>query len=237
MEWYGRLAQKVVPTLYRMKGPSRPIPFIEDLAVPPRALADFLVRMQNVLKQHEVTASLFAHAGHGQLHIRPFLDLSDPADAAKLAPLAIDLYREVLDVGGTISGEHAAGLSRTAFIRQQYGPLADVFVEVKRIFDPQNLLNPGKIVNGDPDALVASSSGERTGRGGASARGDDRSGAEAAAASPIQLQFRWTQAEVAEVARDCNGCGACRSQLSDVRMCPIFRLAPAEESSPGPRPT
>ena len=51
-------------------------------------------------------------------------------------------------------------------------------------------------------------------------------------ASPIQLQLRWTPAEVAEVARDCNGCGACRSQLSDVRMCPIFRLAPAEESSP-----
>ncbi len=154
MEWYGRLAQKVVPTLYRMKGPSRPIPFVEDLAVPPRALADFLVRMQNVLKQHEVTAALFAHAGHGQLHIRPFLDLANPADLAKLAPLAADLYREVLDVGGTISGEHAAGLSRTAFIRQQYGPLADVFVDVKRIFDPQNLLNPGKIVNGDPDALV-----------------------------------------------------------------------------------
>ena len=54
----------------------------------------------------------------------------------------------------------------------------------------------------------------------------------AVVASPIQLQLRWTAAEVAEVARDCNGCGACRSQLSDVRMCPIFRLAPAEESSP-----
>ncbi len=154
MEWYGRLAKKVVPTLYRMKGPSRPIPFVEDLAVPPKALADFLVRMQNVLKQHEVIASLFGHAGHGQLHIRPFLDLANPADAAKLAPLAADLYREVLAVGGTISGEHAAGLSRSAFIRQQYGPLADVFVDVKRIFDPQNLLNPGKVVNADPDALV-----------------------------------------------------------------------------------
>jgi anaerobic glycerol-3-phosphate dehydrogenase C subunit len=236
MEWYRRLAQKVVPTLYRMKGPSRPIPFIEDLAVPLGALADFLVRMQNVLKQHEVTASLFAHAGHGQLHIRPFLDLSDPVDAAKMAPLAIDLYREVLDVGGTISGEHADGLSRTAFIRQQYGPLADVFVDVKRIFDPQNLLNPGKIVHGDPDALVHHHRAiGLAATAAASAPAPVAAGEpapEAVPASPIQLQLRWTAAEVAEVARDCNGCGACRSQLSDVRMCPIFRLAPAEESSP-----
>ena len=60
----------------------------------------------------------------------------------------------MIDVGGTISGEHADGLSRTPFIRQQYGPLADVFREVKRIFDPANIFNPGKIVNDDPDLLT-----------------------------------------------------------------------------------
>ena len=121
MELYWRLAQKVVPTLYRMKGSTRPLPFIEDLAFRRRRCPTFWCEMQNVLKQHQVTASLFAHAGHGQLHIRPFLDLADPADVAKMAPLAADLYGEVLDVGGTISGEHADGLSRTPFIRQQYG--------------------------------------------------------------------------------------------------------------------
>ncbi len=110
---YWRLSRRIVPTLHRMKGSTRPLPFIEDLAVPPRALADFLVRMQNVLKQHQVVASLFGHAGHGQLHLRPLLDLSNPADVTRMAQLAADLYREVIEVGGTISGEHADGLSRT----------------------------------------------------------------------------------------------------------------------------
>ncbi len=154
IELYWRLAQKVVPTLYRLKGSTRPLPCVEDVAVPPAALPDFLVRMQNVLKQHQVTASLFAHAGHGQLHLRPFLDLTDPADVTRMAQLAASLYQEVIAVGGTISGEHAAGLSRTPFIRQQYGPLVDVFREVKRIFDPGDLLNPGKIFNDDPELLT-----------------------------------------------------------------------------------
>jgi FAD/FMN-containing dehydrogenase/Fe-S oxidoreductase len=233
IELYWRLAHKVVPTLYRMKGSTRPLPFIEDLAVPPAVLPDFLVRMQNVLKQHQVIASLFGHAGHGQLHLRPFLDLSNPADVTRMAQLASDLYQEVLDVGGTISGEHAAGLSRTSFIRRQYGPLADVFREVKRIFDPNNIFNPGKIVSDDPDLLTHNlrhlvlpplPAGEAT-------NGE----AEAAAsqpAAPQTWQLNWSSEEIAHVARDCNGCGACRSQLSDVRMCPIFRFAPAEESSP-----
>ncbi len=232
IELYWRLARKVVPTLYRMKGSTRPLPFIEDLAVPPRALPDFLVRMQNVLKQHQVIASLFGHAGHGQLHLRPFLDLSNPDDVTRMAQLASDLYREVLEVGGTISGEHADGLSRTSFITRQYGPLADVFRQVKQIFDPENIFNPGKIVNDDPDLLIRNL---RHLTPAPAAGGPSPSGAEPAAASPaapVTWQLNWSGEEISHAARDCNGCGACRSQLSDVRMCPIFRFAPAEESSP-----
>lgn len=233
VDLYWRLSRKVVPTLYRMKGATRPLPFIEDMAVPPAALADFLVRMQNVLKQHQVTASLFGHAGHGQLHLRPLLDLSDPADVTRMAELAADLYGEVIAIGGTISGEHADGLSRTSFIRRQYGPLADVFREVKQIFDPQNILNPGKIVSDDPELLTRNlrhlvippvANGEA---GVATAETQPTN-----PAAPQTWQLKWTGEEIAQAARDCNGCGACRSQLNDVRMCPIFRFAPAEESSP-----
>jgi FAD/FMN-containing dehydrogenase/Fe-S oxidoreductase len=234
MELYWGLAHKVVPTLYRMKGSTRPLPFIEDLAVPPKVLPDFLVRMQNVLKQHQVTASLFGHAGHGQLHLRPFLDLSNPSDVTRMAQLASDLYREVIEVGGTISGEHADGLSRTPFIRQQYGPLADVFREVKRIFDPNNIFNPGKIVNDDPDLLIRnlrrfSPAPPTNGEGAA---GGAEPTAPAAPPPSQTWQLNWSGEEIAQTARDCNGCGACRSQLAEVRMCPIFRFAPAEESSP-----
>jgi FAD/FMN-containing dehydrogenase/Fe-S oxidoreductase len=233
VELYWRLARKVVPTLYRMKGSTRPLPFIEDLAVPPKALAEFLVRMQNVLKQHQVIASLFGHAGHGQLHLRPFLDLSDPADVTRMAQLASDLYDEVLALGGTISGEHADGLSRTSFIRRQYGPLADVFREVKQIFDPDKIFNPGKIVSEDPDLLTSnlrhiSVPAPTNGEGAALAAEP----VPANPAAPTTWQLNWSGEAIAQTARDCNGCGACRSQLSDVRMCPIFRFAPAEESSP-----
>ncbi len=232
IELYWRLARKVVPTLFRMKGSTRPLPFIEDLAVPPKALGDFLVRMQNVLKQHQVIASLFAHAGHGQVHLRPFLDLSNPADVTRMAQLASDLYDEVLALGGTISGEHGAGLSRTPFIRRQYGPLADVFREVKHIFDPHNILNPGKIVSDDPDLLVRNL---RRLAPEPATNGQGDSVAEPPAvqpAAPQTWQLNWTGEEISQAARDCNGCGGCRSQLSEVRMCPIFRFAPAEESSP-----
>ncbi|MEX2114414.1 MAG: anaerobic glycerol-3-phosphate dehydrogenase subunit C, partial [Pirellulales bacterium] len=230
MELYGRLARRTVPTLHRMKGSTRPLPCIEDLAVPPKALPDFLVRMQNVLKQHQVTASLFAHAGHGQLHLRPFLDLSNPADVERMARLASDLYDEVIALGGTISGEHADGLSRTAFIRRQYGPLADVFRDVKGIFDPDNIFNPGKIVGDDPDLLTKNLRRSAT----ATTQREEAASVDpvAPATSPQVWRLNWGTDEVAQAARDCNGCGACRSQTSDVRMCPIFRFAPAEESSP-----
>jgi len=235
IDLYWRLARKVVPMLYRLKGSSRPLPFIEDLAVPPKALPDFLVRMQNVLKMHQVTASLFGHAGHGQMHLRPFLDLGDPNDVARMAQLAADLYREVIDMGGTISGEHADGLSRTPFMRQQYGPLVDVFREVKRIFDPDNTFNPGKIVSDEPYLLtqnLRSVNSDLVQKIDAAAGPADSAAKADRVKEQVKLQLHWRAEDMAFAARSCNGCGACRSQLSEVRMCPIFRFAPGEEGSP-----
>ena len=234
VDLFWRLSRKVVPTLYRMKGSTRPLPFIEDMAVPPASLPEFLVRMQNVLKQHQVTASLFGHAGHGQLHLRPFLDLSQPEHVTRMARLANDLYGEVIAIGGTISGEHADGLSRTAFIRQQYGPLADVFRQVKHVFDPQNIFNPGKIVSDEDPALLTSNLRHLVvpAPEAATENGDAAEPQPTNPAAPQTWQLKWADDDIAQTARNCNGCGACRSQLNDVRMCPIFRFAPAEESSP-----
>jgi len=240
VELYWRLARKVVPTLYRMKGSTRPLPFIEDMAVEPKMLPEFLVKMQNVLKQHQVIASLFGHAGHGQLHLRPFLDLTNPADVTRMAQVANDLYEAVLEVGGTISGEHADGLSRTSFIRRQYGPLTDVFAEVKRIFDPEAIFNPGKIINDDPDLLTRNlrptPSIAAVGANGTPVEAADSATSVAPTVvppvAPTTWQLNWSGESIGDAARDCNGCGACRSQLSEVRMCPIFRFAPGEEASP-----
>jgi FAD/FMN-containing dehydrogenase/Fe-S oxidoreductase len=238
IDLYWKLALMVVPTLHRLKGSTRPLPFMEDLAVPPEMLPRFLIRMQNALKLHQVTASLFSHAGHGQIHLRPFLDLADPEDVRRIPKLAADMYEAVWEVGGTISGEHGDGLSRTCFVPKQYGPLYHVFHEVKRLFDPLNILNPGKIVGGDHELIV------RNLRSVVIPRATNVPAAAEAAASTeapeelaepqelLELQLNWSAEDAADMARSCNGCGACRTQASGARMCPIFRFAPAEEASP-----
>jgi FAD/FMN-containing dehydrogenase/Fe-S oxidoreductase len=228
LELYWLLARKVVSTLHRVKGNTRPLPLVEDMAVPPAALPSFMVEMQNILKRHQVTASLFGHVGHGQLHLRPFVDLADTAEVHKMQELAGELYQAVFAVGGTISGEHAAGLSRTQFLAQQYGELYDVFREVKRIFDPQNVFNPGKVIGDDPQLMLKNlrPSGEPP-----QVEPSDNGEAERRR-SVVELQLAWSPSEMAEMARSCNGCGNCRVQSADARMCPVFRFAPAEEASP-----
>ena len=236
---FRRLARRVSPTLYRIRGAERPVPFVEDIAVPPDRLADFLLRLQNILKTQQVTASFFAHAGHGQLHVRPFLNLSKPEDVRTMQELATALYEETLAVGGTISGEHGCGLSRTWFMPRQYGPLYDVFKEVKRIFDPTNLFNPGKVVADVPQPLTKNLRPTREiglaiipplaagDNGDLPAVPLEMKPTE----KPLELHLIWN-GDLAATASACNGCGRCRTQSAEQRMCPIFRYGPAEESSP-----
>ncbi len=115
----------------RFRGPARPVSFIDDVAVPPDRLAPVLQRLQSVLQQHNVTWTLDAYAGEGRLRIRPFLDLADPGDRAKLEPLAGRVYDIVIEAGGTISSAQGCGLVRTQFLRKQYGELVQVFREIK----------------------------------------------------------------------------------------------------------
>ncbi|WP_428304482.1 anaerobic glycerol-3-phosphate dehydrogenase subunit C [Lacipirellula sp.] len=230
-----QLARRYVPTLYRLRGSSRPVPFVEDIAVPPQALPNFLQKALETLRRHQVTASIFGHAAHGQLHIRPFIDLTDPQEVPKLRELAEELYGYTWEVGGTISGEHAEGYSRTPYAAGQHGPLMAAFREVKLLFDPRGILNPGKKIPADSvpletplrrvtfplldrlevdDAPPQSSSLKRP------------------PSSLIQLQLDWRPDEMTYAARMCNGCGACRTQEAESRMCPTFRPAPREEASP-----
>jgi FAD/FMN-containing dehydrogenase/Fe-S oxidoreductase len=236
VELYRRLSRRVVPMLYRIKGSARPLPFVEDIAVPPDQLAPFLTRLRGILKQHGITASLFGHAGHGQLHLRPFLNPADPADVRTMQEFAKELYEHVVAVSGTISGEHGAGLSRTWFLKRQYGPLYDVFREVKRIFDPNNLLNAGKVVADVPQPLTKNLRSVPQLAAAMPLKSDDGTtaadAAPSAAAPLVQLHLHWEEHEFAAAAQSCNGCGRCRTFSPDYRMCPVFRFAPGEEASP-----
>lgn len=215
VEFLWSLPETVVPMLARLQGSVRPLPFVEDLAVPPEALHDFLVRAQTVLQKHRVIASLYSHAAAGQVHLRPFLPPPTGETAHQIEEIARDLYQIVFEVGGTIAGEHGTGLSRSSFVRDQYGPLYDVFRQIKQLFDPSALLNPGKVLNDDPHLMVR-----------------HLRPAAPAAAQTIELQLRWKPDELMQAASRCNGCGHCRTQDIESRMCPVFRIEPREEASP-----
>lgn len=220
-----RLREIVTPLIMRMSGAARAVPLIDDIAVPPASLPAFISRFQNVLKFHGVNWTLYAHAGHGQLHARPFLNLSDPDDVAKLEPLAEEVCAAALEVGGSVSGEHGCGLVRTQFLRKQYGELHQVFREVKTAFDPFDLLNPGKIVGDDPHLL------KKNLRGVPVVSEHDPAGP-VGALPVLNPPLRWPERGRAEQIAACNSCGSCRALSPPPRMCPSFRATLDESASP-----
>lgn len=217
------LPMQVVSLLASLKGSSRPLPFVEDVAVPPERLAEFLVSAQKTFQKHEVTATLYSHASSGQIHLRPILPVPCRGDETKLEAIARDLYRQVIQVGGTISGEHGDGLSRTAFVRTQYGPLYRAFQELKEIFDPLKLMNPDKIISNDPQLTIRHLRQTRP--------YENATGNGAEIRLPV-MQLAWTAAEAADAASRCNGCGSCRVQVAPSRMCPFVENDGNEELSP-----
>ena len=226
------ITRNVIPTLYRLEGSTRAIPFIEDIALPPAQLPSVLPQIHLTLQKHETTASLFGHLGHGVIHIRPFLNVDNKGDVRKLHALANDIYEPVIAAGGTISGEHGSGLSRTWFMRKQFGPLYDVFAEVKRVFDPRHILNPGKVISEMPQPIHNNLRPVSVNLSTPRRFMADVTNDEEEQRSPIELQLAWSADELAYTSRACNGCGRCRDESPTTRMCPVFQFAPSEESSP-----
>jgi FAD/FMN-containing dehydrogenase/Fe-S oxidoreductase len=151
--YFWRLSRRVIPRLYRLKGHSRPLPFVDAITLPPEKLPTFLSQMQSILQTQRVTATVFAHAAHGQIQIRPFLDMSDPTDIVRMRTLADALYESVIELGGVAAGENAIGLSRSWFNRSQMGELYPIAKRIKEVFDPDGLLNPGKMVTDAPQRI------------------------------------------------------------------------------------
>jgi len=213
--WKAR--KDAVPLLDRRKGRQRPVPFIEDVSVENTKLAEYITGLQKISRKYNVAVSYYGHAGDGELHIRPYLDLGEPGDIDKMTKIANEVFALAWSLGGTVSGEHAVGLVRAAFLRKQYGDeFYNLLCGIKRIFDPHALLNPGKIINTDPDIMVENLK----------------------AANRIRPDKTFQQTgtifagdEIALELEQCSGCGVCRSKEQQFRMCPIFRATGDELAS------
>jgi FAD/FMN-containing dehydrogenase/Fe-S oxidoreductase len=209
------LREQALPNLYGLRGGPQPVALVEDVGVPPENLAEYLRKVQDILQRHETTASFLVHAGAGQVHTRPFLDLQRPDHVSKLWVIAEEIHSLALDLGGTVSTQHGTGLARTPWVARQYRKLYPVFRELKSIFDPRQLFNPGKIVGPNP---------------GMPAWPLRRNPPETA--EPAHTLLRWQPGAVRIESLSCNGCGHCRTERPHQRMCPLFRATHGEAATP-----
>jgi FAD/FMN-containing dehydrogenase/Fe-S oxidoreductase len=131
-----------------MKQEGKPVSFVEDCAVPLPHLADYTERLNRIFAKHGTRGTMYAHASEGCLHVRPVLNLKLEKDVKAMRAIAEETFAMVRDYKGSHSGEHGDGLVRSEFHAAMFGPriVAD-FKEVKQRFDPDNVLNPGKIVD------------------------------------------------------------------------------------------
>jgi len=134
-----------------MKEDAKSLSFVEDTAVPPERLRDYIERFLATVRAHGTTAGVYAHASVGCLHVRPVINLKTEEGVRRFEALANDVADLVLEFGGALSGEHGDGLVRSPFIRKMFGPVIyDAFRTIKQTFDPAGLFNPGKIVDAGP---------------------------------------------------------------------------------------
>ncbi len=125
----------------------RTAPFIDDFVVPPMSLPEFLPKLNAILAQYKLTYTVAGHVGDGNFHIIPLVDPKDPTLAKTIDELSHKVYDLVISYKGSISGEHNDGLVRTPYVEKMFGPaMYGLFHDLKMIFDPLNIFNPGKKV-------------------------------------------------------------------------------------------
>ena len=187
-----------------MKGDAKSFSFVEDTAVAPEKLRDYIERFLQLVRRHRTTAGVYAHASVGCLHVRPVVNLKTEAGVRQFEAIASEVADLVLEYGGAISGEHGDGLVRSPFMRRMFGPtLYEAFRSIKRAFDPLGIFNPGKIVDSPP--LTANL------RYGPSYQTPD---------PPTFFDYS-EYGGLGRAVEMCSGLGACRKKLSGT-MCPSY---------------
>ena len=200
-----------------MKQEGKPVSFVEDCAVPLPHLADYTQRLSAIFAKHGTSGTMYAHASEGCLHVRPVLNLRLEKDVKAMRAIAEETFEMVREYKGSHSGEHGDGLVRSEFHEAMFGArITADFREVKHRFDPDNLLNPGKIVDPpkmDDRALFRFPPGYRV--------------------ADLKTQLDWSAYPGAGggfqgAVEMCNNNGACRKLEGGV-MCPSYRATRNEK--------
>lgn len=187
-----------------MKGDAKSISFVEDTAVAPDKLRDYIDRFLGIIHRHETVAGIYAHASVGCLHVRPVVNMKTEAGVRKFEAIATEVSDLVLEFGGSLSAEHGDGLVRSPFMRKMFGPvLYEAFRTIKRTFDSQGILNPGKIVDAPPLGTNL------------------RFGAGYSTPNPPTWFDYSDYGGLGGAVEMCSGVGACRKKLEGT-MCPSF---------------
>lgn len=191
------------PIISSVRGSKRPIRFVEDVIVPPENLAEFTEEFMGILRRYDCEAPVIGHAGDGNLHVNPILDLSDPAIKTTIKKVADDVYSLVDKYHGSLTAEHGVGRLRSPYLERHYGKkIYDIFLAIKNVFDPKGILNSSVIIGNDD--ITANLRFE----------------------SSAKKFFQLPYFDIRETLNRCHGCGECR------QFCPSYEVFRSEEYSP-----
>ncbi len=207
------------PLLHGLPGDRKPVTFVEDNAVPVEHLAEFVSEFKKIVSRHGTIAAYWAHASVGVLHIRPLINLHDSNDRAIMQSIAVEAADLAKRVGGVMSGEHGDGRVRGPLLERYFGPeMMQAFREIKAIFDPQNLLNPGNIVAPGPiESMTQSLRIEPNGTPLADVK--------------VRTRYEYEREHgFAHAIEMCNGAGVCRKKTGGT-MCPSYMATLDERHS------
>ncbi|WP_049922520.1 FAD-binding and (Fe-S)-binding domain-containing protein [Halopiger djelfimassiliensis] len=213
-----KLRKSGLPILLSRTTDEKHISFIEDTAIPPAKLPEFVARFEEILEAHDTYASFYAHAGPGVLHVRPLVNTKTEVGLEQLHGIADDVTDLVVELGGSVSGEHGDGRARTQWNRKLYGDrLWETFRQLKTAFDPDWLLNPGQVVfrEDDPTDL----------------REHLRFDPDYAFDPDFDPVLEWDNDNGFQgMVELCHGCGGCRGHQSTTGgvMCPTYRASREE---------
>jgi len=194
-------------------GDTKGIAYVEDTAVAPERLPEYIDRFDAIVRENGTTASYYAHASVGLLHIRPAINMKTVEGVGQFERIAEQVADLVLEFGGALSAEHGDGLVRSPFQRKMFGPVIyDVFCEIKQTFDGAGLFNPGKIVHAEPVTKNLKFGAEYQ-------------------TNEIETAFDFTDfGGISRAAEQCGGVGACRKTLAGT-MCPSYMATLDEADS------